>query len=59
MNAQVHNFPIFIRTVIWTYGKCTKECSEEDCPIRLNACNSYDDGQACERITDILEGKDL
>ena len=32
--------------------------NEEEYNKMANACNPYGDGHACERIADILEGKD-
>jgi len=30
---EVHICPILMRTEIWTDGKCSEECVEEDCPF--------------------------
>lgn len=30
---EVHICPILMRTVIFEDGRCTEDCTEQDCPI--------------------------
>lgn len=38
---EVHICPMLMRTVVFEDGKCTMECTEEDCPLVHQLSNSY------------------